>query len=271
MVINRTIIAAFSVAVIINSGACSAQEKSSGAETIPQASNMNDSSFLPGLIYSERFADILGLDRVTATTTKEPLLGAALDITRNVSGGHVCHLHVFFRDDIDARLPEEKRMRSISAHVSQLPYALIKKPGRELRQQLGDQVSQLANRAIVRFGSGNLTSEVIASEDKQGSYVSLPLNDYDKALFAGVAWLSMPVNCALAADSSYDTVTVFLESSSSPADMILYQKIDPTNMISIDIPLVLFTGMADELNSALSQDSSANKGQRSDRVKIIGG
>lgn len=270
MAITRTLIALFAVSVSFISGACSAQEEKSGAEPNSQVSTMSDSSFLPGLIYSEQLADVFGLDHDTTTSINDPLLGAALEISVGVSGGHICQLHVFLQSDTDIRLPDEMSMSSISAHVSQIPYALIKKPGSELRKQLGDQVGQLANRVIVRFGSGGLSSEVIASEDKQGSYVSLPLNDYDKALFEGVSWLSIPVNCALAADSSYDTVTVFLENDSSPKDMILNQIIDPQKMASIDIPLSLFRGMANDLNIALARDSnSAGKHVKKERFKII--
>lgn len=263
----RPLIGTIFLTVSMFSGACSAQSGKSGPEATTQVSAMNDAPFVPGMVYSEKLANVFGLAPESVTAMKEPLLGSALDISGGVTGGHVCQLHVFMNAGTDVRLPNEPDLRSISASVTELPYALLKKPGAELKKLLGSQVRLLANRAIVRFGTGNLQSEVVASDDKSGSYVSLPLNEYNKELYPGVMWLSVPINCALAAESTYDTVSVFFEKSTSPQDMIINQLVSPDKMTSVDIPMALFKGMREDLSLALTRDEERKA--PADRFRIF--
>lgn len=251
---------------------CTAQSEALALDNNSQENSMSESPFLPGLVYSEPLAGILGLPLDSQTSMQAPLLGAALDLSVGISGGHVCQLHMFMQEDTDIRLPPEPSLRSIGASSQQLPYAFIKKPNADLKKLLGNLVGKLANRVIIRFGRGELSNDVIASEDKQGSYVSLPLNEYNKQLFPGVMWFSTPINCALAAETNYDTVTVFFENTHSPLDMIINQSISPEKMGSVNLPLSLFNGMREDIDQALAMDdASAGKiPAKSERFRIIG-
>ncbi|OED36206.1 hypothetical protein AB833_28200 [Chromatiales bacterium (ex Bugula neritina AB1)] len=272
---RRRLSAIGSICVMVIATACyaspkSSSEFSSGKNVNMQASSMVNSEFLPGFIYSSELSALFGLDPALAVSMEEPLLGAVLEIVRGgARGGHVCKLHLFLEEGADIRLPSETRMKSASAASNQLPFSLIEKPGRELKRHLGSQVRQLANLATVRFGVGRLEIGSVGSDDKSGSYVSLPLDSYDKSLFPGVSSVVIPINCAIAADDTFDSVSVFFEKSSSPQDMIINQYVNPEKMTVIHVPRLVFDGMRADMNTALEMDEQAVRANSGPSYRII--
>jgi hypothetical protein len=223
-----------------------------------------------GLVYSDKLAKLFGLPEAQTLEMKGPLLGAALDINEGIRGGNICRLHIYFDSELAIRLPSEQQMATASSQLGQFPYGSIKKPNADIRRAIGEDVRHLANRAIVRFGSTLLTSEVMASEDSNGAYVSMPLDGYQKNFVPGVSWLVMPINCALALRGDLNHISMFLETPDSPKDLILNQIIRPSVMVEFKIPNKLLRGMKVELEQAILEDETASfKGQFLNWYKLI--
>jgi hypothetical protein len=236
----------------------------------PMSEFLDVNAMLSGFSYSKELANMFGLPSAEAMDLDSPLLASALDIKTGNRGGSICRIHVLIRSDTDMRLPEDQQLNSVSGQFDQIPYSFIKKPQADIRKKIGEQVRALANRAIMRFGTAALDDGIVANEDPNASYVSLPLDSYHKDFVPGVTWIVMPINCALAADEKHTSFSLFLESSKSPSDMILNQFIDPNKMLELKIPTVMFRSMQEELNFALESDENASSiGKAPDTYKII--
>ena len=223
-----------------------------------------------GMVYSEQLANLFGVPKEQSLALTPPLLGAALDIKQGNRGGNICRLHVYFDTALSVRLPSAQQMASASAQLEQFPFASIKKPTSEIRTSIGEDVRHLSNRAIVRFGSSALTSEVIASQDPNAAYVSMPLDGYYRDFVPGVSWLVMSINCALAIREDLKHVSMFLETPSAMPDLILNQLIRPSEMVEFKIPNELFTNMKVELEQALLEDETASsRGKPASWYKVI--
>lgn len=215
-----------------------------------------------GMVYSEPLANLFGVPKAQSLSLVSPLLGAALDIKEGNRGGNVCRLHIYFDSALDIRLPSAQQLASASAKLEQFPFASIKKPTPEIRKAIGQDVRYLANQAIVRFGSSALTSEVIASQDPDAAYVSMPLDGYHKNFVPGVSWLVMPINCALAVREDLMHISMFLETLNATPDLILNQLIRPSEMVEFKIPNELFINMKVELEQALLEDETTSSQSR---------
>jgi hypothetical protein len=223
-----------------------------------------------GMVYSEQLANLFGVPKEQSLTLTSPLLGAALDIKQGNHFGNVCRLHVYFDTALPVRLPSAQQLASASAQLDQFPFASIKKPAPEIRQEIGQDVRHLANRAIVRFGSSALTSEVVVSQDPDAAYVSMPLDGYHKDFVPGVSWLVMTIHCSLAAREEFKHISMFLETPSATPDLILNQVIRPSEMVEFKIPNALFTNMKVELEQALLEDeTAASRGRPASWFKVI--
>lgn len=231
---------------------------------------MNESvSPIPGFVYSSQMADMFGLDPDTSTEIDPPLLGAVLEISKGITGANLCRLHLYIDSTADLRLPEQESMVSIGPHVQQLPYAVLKKPATDIRKEISLQVRELANLAIIRFGRGSLEMPVLAGEDTAAAYTSFPLDAYDKSLVGGVTWLVMGINCAIAAEGNFDTVTMYFEKQSSPDGMIVNQQIDPFQLTAVNIPMSLFEGMQEDLLAATEEDAQGISRNNTPRFRVI--
>lgn len=236
----------------------------------PMSEFSDVNAMLSGFSYSSELASMFGLPSSEAVDLDSPLLASALDIKTGNRGGSICRLHVLLRSDTDVRLPAEQQLNSVSGQFDQIPYSFIKKPQADIRKKIGEQVRTLANRAIMRFGTATLNDGIVASEDPNASYVSLPLDSYHRDFVPGVTWLVMPINCALAADDKHTSFSLFLENSNSPNDMILNQFVDPNKMLELKIPIAMFRGMREEFEFALESDEKASSiGKAPDTFKII--
>lgn len=236
----------------------------------PMSEFSDVNAMLSGFSYSSELASMFGLPSSEAVDLDSPLLASAIDIKTGNRGGSICRLHVLIRSDTDVRLPAEQQLNSVSGQFDQIPYSFIKKPQADIRKKIGEQVRTLANRAIMRFGTATLNDGIVASEDPNASYVSLPLDSYHRDFVPGVTWLVMPINCALAADDKHTSFSLFLENSNSPNDMILNQFVDPNKMLELKIPIAMFRGMREEFEFALESDEKASSiGKAPDTFKII--
>jgi hypothetical protein len=222
-----------------------------------------------GLLYSKELALLFGLPLDQSVELRPPLLGVALEIKKGSVGGHMCRLHVYYDAKSPVRLPAEDQLYLASAQLEQLPYGIIRKPSGEVRRFIGTTVRNLASRAIARFGTSKLISNVVASKDPNAAYVSMPLDGYHKNFVPGVSWLVMPINCALAARQDFYYVSLFLEKSHSPENLIMNELINPNDLIELTIPIELFNGVHDELERAVSDDVTSHKGRNHDWCKLI--
>jgi hypothetical protein len=236
----------------------------------PMSEFSDVNAMLSGFSYSNELANMFGLPSAKAIALDSPLLATAIDIKTGNRGGSICRVHVLIRSETDVRLPVEQQLNSISGQFDQIPYSFIKKPQADIRKKIGEQVRTLANRAIMRFGTSPLTDGIVASEDPNASYVSLPLDSYHKDFVPGVTWIVMPINCALAANDKHTSLSLFLESAKSPSDMILNQFIDPNKMLELRLPTAMFRGMQEELDFALASDENASSiGKAPETYKVI--
>jgi hypothetical protein len=127
-----------------------------------------DNSGLPlrtGMVYSKRLALLSGVPKEQRLELMPPSLGAALEIKEGNRGGNICRIHIYYDSDLAIRLPSLKQLASAFAKLEQFSFASIKKPTSEIRQAIGEDVRQLANRAIVRFGSSPLISCIASLHD----------------------------------------------------------------------------------------------------------
>jgi hypothetical protein len=99
----------------------------------------------------------------------------------------------------------------------------------------------------------------------------MPLDGYHKNVAPNVSWLVMPINCALAARRDFDHVTLFLEKSNAPADLILNELMHPKDLIEFTIPIGIFKGMERALEQAVLEEDGAtySKGRAPNWYKLI--
>ncbi len=203
-----------------------------------------------GFSYSPALASKFGLPPDDAMQMQSPLLGAALQIKDGVRGGQICLLHVLFDASADVRLPTDSQMHAIGANAGQFPNAFLTRPETEIRRHIGDVDGMLANKAMFRYGRGELTEAITVGDDSGASYSSMPLDGYHREFVPGVSWLAMSLNCELAAHEDYTHASMFLETSASPSEMILNLHVDPARMVELRIPEALFDGMRESLVAA---------------------
>lgn len=218
-----------------------------------------------GFSYSPELAARFGLLKDDAILLQAPLLGAAIEIKDGITG-KICLLHILFDTKINIRLPTAHTMQALGSNIDVFPNGFLERPDREIRKFFATQVGALANRAIFRYGKGELAGEIALGEDTDGSYTSMPLNGYNREFVPGVGWLAMSINCELAAHEEYRHSTLYVESIDSPNDMILNGCIDPSKMIEFQIPQVLIDGMRSSLRAATEESP---EGLRSSRFSVI--
>lgn len=208
-----------------------------------------------GISYSAGLAAKLGLAADRAMDLDPPLLGVAIEVRTGLRGLQDCVLHVLFDATIDIRLPDAAEMHSIGPNVDVFPNGFLQRPDQDVRRYLAAQVGALSNRAIFRNGRGPLNASVVAGDDPDGSYTSMPLYGYQREFVPGVGWLAMSVNCELAAHDGYSHASLYVETNSSPADMIANGLVDPGRMIEFRIPRALLAGMHDALRAATDESA----------------
>ncbi len=236
------------------------------AENQPMAqaappSNMIDTGFS----YSPQLAAKFGLPADDATPLQAPLLGAAMEIKEGITG-KVCVLHVLYDAAIDIRLPDSQSMQALGSNMDVFPNGFLQRPDKDIRKFFAAQVGALSNRAMFRYGKNALEGGATAGDDADGSYTSMPLNAYNREFVPGVGWLAMSINCELAAHENYQYAALYVESNSSPSDMVLNGHVDPGKMIELQIPPVLMDGMRASLRAAADERSGA---RRDDRFSVF--
>jgi hypothetical protein len=194
-----------------------------------------------------------------------PLLGAAIEIKEGITG-KVCVLHVLYDATIDIRLPDAQSMQALGSNMDVFPNGFLQRPDKDTRKFFAAQVAALSNRAMFRYGKSALEGGATAGDDADGSYTSMPLNGYNREFVPGVGWLAMSINCELAAHEKYQHAALYLESNSSPSDMVLNGHVDPGKMIELQIPQVLIDGMRSSLQAAAAEPAG---GRRDGRYSVI--
>lgn len=235
-------------------------EKQPMAQAAPP-SNMIDTGFS----YSPELAAKFGLPADDATAMNAPLLGAALEIKEGITG-KVCVLHVLYDAAIDIRLPQEHSMQALGSNMDVFPNGFLQRPDKDIRKFFAAQVGALSNRAMFRYGKTALEGGATAGDDEDGSYTSMPLNAYNREFVTGVGWLAMSINCELAAHEEYQYAALYVESNSSPSDMVSNGHVDPGKMIELQIPQALIDGMRPSLRAAADESSG---GRRDDRFSVF--
>jgi hypothetical protein len=222
-----------------------------------------------GFSYSPGLAARFGLGEAGATALQSPLLGVALEIKTGLRGLKVCVLHVLYDASIDIRLPDLPEMHAIGSNVDVFPNGFLQRPDAEVRKFMAAQVGALSHRAIFRNGRAPLTASVVAGEDPDGSFTSMPLNAYKREFLPGVGWLAMSVNCELAAHEDYTHASLFVETNASPADMIANGLVDPARMIEFRIPSSLLEGMRPALRAATEPGQGGNGAAAHEKFRVI--
>jgi hypothetical protein len=218
-----------------------------------------------GFSYSPELAAKFGLPADDATAMRAPLLGAAIEIKEGIAG-KVCLLHVLYDAAIDIRLPEAQSMQALGSNMDVFPNGFMQRPDKDTRKFFAGQVIGLSNRAMFRYGKNALEGGATAGDDADGSYTSMPLNAYNREFVPGVGWLAMSINCELAAHEEYQYAALYIESNSSPSDMILNGHVDPGKMIELQIPRALIDGMRASLRAAANESSG---GRKQDRFSVF--
>ena len=218
-----------------------------------------------GFSYSPELAAKFGLPADDATAMTAPLLGAAMEIKDGISG-KVCVLHILYDAAIDIRLPDAQSMQALGSNMDVFPNGFMQRPDKDTRKFFASQVASLSNRAMFRYGINALEGGATAGDDAEGSYTSMPLNAYNREFVPGVGWLAMSINCELAAHEEYRFAALYVESNSSPSDMVLNGHVDPGKMIEFQIPQALVNGMRDSLRAAT--DVAAG-GRRDSRFSVF--
>ena len=219
-----------------------------------------------GFSYSPALAEKFGLPADDAIAMQAPLLGAALELKDGFAGKD-CVLHVLFDASIDIRLPDANSMQALGSNMDVFPNGFMQRPNKEIRQFFAGQISALANRAIFRFGNRPLEGGATSGDDAEGSYTSMPLQGYNREFVPGVGWLAMSINCELASQEQYQYSALYVESTSSPSDMVLNGHVDAGKMIELQIPQVLMDGMRTALEVVANAPASAERPSRFTIIK----
>ena len=224
--------------------------KSSRMETVTPSSIVNNTGFS----YSSELAVVLGLPAEKAMPLKPPLLGAAIEIKAGIAGT-ACLLHVLYDSNIDIRLPDASEMHALGGNIDTFPAGFLAKPDHRTRQFFAAQIGALSNRAVFRNGRTPLKGGENITQDKKASYTSMPLIGYKREFVPGVGWLSMTVNCELAAHADYSHASLLVESNGGASDLIFNGHVDPAKMIEFVIPQSLIEGMRSRLRAASDEGS----------------
>jgi hypothetical protein len=219
-----------------------------------------------GFSYSPALAEKFGLPADDAIAMQAPLLGAALELKDGFAGKD-CVLHVLFDASIDIRLPDAHSMQALGSNMDVFPNGFMQRPNKEIRQFFAGQISALANRAIFRFGNRPLEGGATSGDDPEGSYTSMPLQGYNREFVPGVGWLAMSINCELASQEQYQYSALYVESTSSPSDMVLNGHVDAGKMIELQIPQVLMDGMRTALEVVANAPASVERPSRFTIIK----
>lgn len=210
-----------------------------------------------GFLYGARLAELFGLPADQTVETQAPLLGAAVEIKRGVTGRHLCVLHAFIDSASPARLGSPAMASNIQSRRDIAPYAFIVKPARTLRGALSQRTLALSNRALLRMARAPLAAATTVNQDTAGAYSGLPLDGYERDFVPGVTWLAMSFNCAALEGKDYTHFSLWLERSDGPEQMILNLKVDPAQMLAIEIPARLFSGMKPAIERAMASDDAS--------------
>ena len=157
-------------------------------------------------------------------------------------------------------------MQALGSNMDVFPNGFLQRPDKDLRKFFAAQVAALSNRAMFRYGKNALEGGATAGDDADASYTSMPLNAYNREFVPGVGWLAMSINCELAAHEDYTHAALYVESNASPNDMILNGHVNPTKMIELQIPPVLFESMRASLRAAVDEPSGA---QRTSKFTVV--
>jgi hypothetical protein len=214
-----------------------------------------------GFSYSPALAEKFGLPAEDAIAMQAPLLGAALELKDGLVGKD-CVLHVLFDASIDIRLPDAQSMQALGSNMDVFPNGFMQRPSKDIRQFFAAQIGALANRAIFRFGNRPLEGGATSGDDAEGSYTSMPLQGYNREFVPGVGWLAMSINCELASQEQYQYSALYVESNSSPSDMVLNGHVDASKMIELQVPQVLMDGMRESLRAAADESLSSPRRSR---------
>ena len=212
-----------------------------------------------GFSYSTALSEKFGLPADSAVPKQAPLLGVALEI-RDGLAGKDCVVHVLYDAAIDIRLPDPQSMRALGSNFDLLPNSFLQRANKDIRKFFGTQMATLANRAIFRFGISPLEGETTSGHDPEGSYTSMPLLGYNREFVPGVGWLAMSINCELASQEQYRYSALYVESRSSPSDMVLNGHVDPGKMIEFQLPQILMEAMRPSLRAAANEPLSSRRG-----------
>ena len=88
----------------------------------------------------------------------------------------------------------------------------------------------------------------------------MPLLGYNREFVPGVGWLAMSINCELASQEQYPYSALYVESRSSPSDMVLNGHVDPGKMIEFQLPQNLMEAMRPSLQAAANEPLSRRRG-----------
>lgn len=210
-----------------------------------------------GFLYGTKLAELLGLPADQAAETQAPLLGAAVEIKRGVTGRHICVLHAFVDSSAPMRLGDAAAVSNAQSRRDVAPYAFIVKPARALRGALSQRTMALSNRALLRMAKAPPSGPTTVNQDSAGAYSSLPLDGYERDFVPGVTWLAMSFNCAAVAAKDYTHFALWLERSDGPEQMIANLKVDPAQMLALEIPARLFDAMKPAIDRAMASDDAS--------------
>lgn len=205
-------------------------------------------------VYSQSLAETLGLDVASAQGLAEPLLAAAIEVSEGINGRSRSVLHIWLQSDSDPRLPEAPLLVHPGAVAGQLPYQLLGKPSRTMRQHLGALTRTLSNRGVLRMSNAPLEGETTLSNDEGAAWSNLPLDQYQREFAPGVTYLAMAFNHAGVVSGNYSSFSFHLERAAGSSELIMNNQLNPAEMVNLSIPSDLFESMKSAFESALRQD-----------------
>jgi hypothetical protein len=220
---------------------------------------------IPGVIYSQAFAKMLGLDTKESTDLIDPmLLGVGISISKGRSTtGNTCSLHLFINSNADIKLPTENSIQNPVVNWSELPINLVTKPNKILKDFFGQRVRKLSNLAIIRFSTQELKQKTKIQTDPNGTYSSFPLIQYNKEVFPGVLHIEMSLICIPESLKANKKASMFfMKKTTHDKDFIQSNHIDPDKTTEIKIPYIIFIGMMNDFEQAMKEDNTAKKIKR---------
>ena len=224
-----------------------------------------------GFMYGPRLAGLLGLPDEQATDVAEPLLGAAVELRVGAKGRHLCVLHVFVDAAAPLRLPAAQSLSNLQSRRDVAPYLFMRKAAKSIRGALSQRMLALSNLALLRMAKSPVSAATTVNQDAEGAYSSLPLDGYERDFVPGVTWLAMSFNCAALEGKDYTRYSLWLERSDGPEQMILNLKVDPAQMLELQLPARLFDGMRPAIDRAMQVDDARPPAPPEAPYQIISG